>query len=50
MDLKHKRLEYKNNKHFILPIKNSSNQARILYKTNFGHAILQNLKVSKPTL
>lgn len=43
-----KRPEYISNKHFILPIVNDSGQCRILYKGKFGHAILQNMKVSKP--
>ena len=39
---------YNQNSHFILPIKNDLGEFRFLYKTNFGHQILQNLKVNKP--
>lgn len=39
---------YDLNNHFILPIRNDSGQARFLYKSNMGHTILQNLRVSKP--
>lgn len=43
-----KRTEYDKNNHFILPIRNDLGEMRFLYKANFGHQILQNLKVSKP--
>ena len=39
-----KRAEYDSNNHFILPIKNSEGEARLLYKANIGHTILQNLR------
>lgn len=45
-----KRIEYAQNRHFLLPIKNSRGEARWLYKSNIGHAILQNLRVQKPTV
>ena len=44
-----KRQEYATNNHFILPIKNLNGQARFMYKSNIGQAILQNLKVHSPT-
>ena len=40
-----KRKEYSDNNHFLLPIKNKAGKARLLYKSNLGHTILQNLKV-----
>lgn len=40
-----KRKEYYDNNHFLLPIKNGCGQARLLYKSNLGHTILQNLRV-----
>ena len=45
-----KRAEYKENRHFLLPIKNNRGEARWLYKSNIGQAILQNLRVHKPTV
>ena len=45
-----KRIEYAQNRHFLLPIKNNRGEARWLYKSNIGHAILQNLRVQQPTL
>ena len=45
-----KRIEYDENRHFILPIKNLNGQARFLYSSRIGHSIMQNLRVSKPTL
>lgn len=44
-----KRKEYSENRHFILPIRNDSGQARFMYKSNIGQTILQNLKVHAPT-
>ena len=44
-----KRKEYSENRHFILPIRNNDGQARFMYKSNIGQAILQNLKVHPPT-
>lgn len=44
-----KRKEYSENRHFILPIKNNTGQARFMYKSNIGQTILQNLKVHAPT-
>ena len=45
-----KRIEYAQNRHFLLPIKNNRSEARWLYKSNIGHAILQNLRVQNPTV
>ena len=47
--LLNKRKEYFENNHFVLPIKNNNGQARLMYKSNIGQAILQNLKVHPPT-
>ena len=44
-----KSVEYSQNRHFLLPIKNNRGEARWLYKSNIGQAILQNLRVQKPT-
>ncbi|MDG1097136.1 MAG: Z1 domain-containing protein [Methylophilaceae bacterium] len=41
-----KRPEYDSHDHFFLPIRNDFGQARILYKSNIGHSILQNLKIN----
>lgn len=44
-----KRQDYYNYRHFILPIKNELGQARFLYKSNLGHAILQRLNPLGPS-
>jgi Z1 domain/Type III restriction enzyme, res subunit len=41
-----KRPEYSSHSHFILPIKNNNGQARFLYKSNIGQAILQNMRAT----
>ena len=41
-----KRKEYDLHDHFFLPIRNGAGKARILYKSNIGHSILQNLRVN----
>ena len=43
-----KRSDYYNYSHFILPIKNSRGRARLLYKANLGHLILQRLQPHPP--
>jgi hypothetical protein len=42
-----RRVEYSENNHFILPIKNESGQARFLYKANLGQVVMQNLRVNR---
>ena len=37
---------YDANNHFILPIRNDLGMARFMYKSNMGHTILQNMRVS----
>lgn len=39
-----KREEYAIHKHFILPIKNNQGEMRFLYKSKFGHTIIQNVR------
>lgn len=39
-----RRADYYNYTHFVLPIKNLKGQARLLYKANLGHSILQRLQ------
>jgi hypothetical protein len=45
-----KRPEYDAHDHFFLPLRNDLGQARILYKSNIGHTILQNLRVNSRRL
>jgi len=42
-----KRREYRENRHFLLPIKNNQGQMRFMYKSNIGQSILQNLAVQR---
>lgn len=43
-----KRRQFKTGDHLFMPVTNGLGQARIYYKSNLGHTILQNLHVKKP--